>query len=67
MEFLEFFRSADFSAAWIFETVGDGVGRDHFVDEFGASVVAALFKPAMENGVLFFGIADSLDCGEAPV
>ena len=57
MEFLEFFRPADFIALcviWIFETVGDGLGRDHFVDEFGASVVPDLFKPAMETGVLFF-------------
>ena len=58
MEFLELFGPADFIALcviWIVETVGDGVGRDHFVDEFGASVVPDLFKPAMENGVLFFG------------
>ena len=58
MEFLELFGPADFIALcviWIVETVGDGVGRDHFVDEFGASVVAALFTLAMENRVLFHG------------
>ena len=58
LEFLEFFWPADFIALcviWIFETVGDGVGRDHFVDELGAAVVADFLKPAMENGVLSFG------------
>ena len=70
MEFLEFFRPVDFIALCaieIFITVSYYVGRAHFIDEFGATVVPDLFKPAIRKDFFSFTMADSLDCGEAPV